>query len=99
MKRLLHTVNQSPFTHRALEQCLAVFAVGDALLLLNNGVYGALTGQPLADRLRDKPCYGIQSDCVLRGLHPQKLIAGIQLIGYQDFVRLCTEYDLIQSWY
>lgn len=99
VKKLLHTVNQSPFSHKALEQCLVIFAAGDALLFFGDGIYAALAGQPLADQLKDKPCYGIESDLVLRGLQRQTLIAGMQLIDYPDFVRLSTEYDLVQSWY
>ena len=41
---LLHTVNKSPFLHKALESCLRSAKDGSAVLLIEDGVYGALKG-------------------------------------------------------
>ncbi len=96
---ILHTVNQSPFTHSALEQCLCYTQECDAILLLENGVYAALLTHPLSDKLSGKKCYAIEADLQARGLLEQTLASHIQLINFTDFVGLTTQYKLVQSWY
>ena len=94
----LHTVNQSPFEHGALAQCLCYAQESDAILLLENGVYAALNTQPLAEKLMGKHCYAIEADINARGLS-NKLATNIQLIDFTDFVRLSVQYKRVQSWY
>jgi len=99
MKRsILHIVNQSPFEKPCLKQCLDSFSSGDAIIFLENGVYSLLPDHTQAPQLISKKCYAIKADIEARGL------AGTQkssttLIDFKDFVQLCTEYDLVQSWY
>ncbi len=40
----LHTVNKSPFATQALLSCLNHAKAGDAVLLIEDGVYGGLGG-------------------------------------------------------
>ena len=47
----LHTANRSPFEHGALAGCLARVRPGSAVLLIEDGVLGALAGSPHAARL------------------------------------------------
>ncbi len=96
---ILHTVNQSPFSNKTLQQCLSTYTDGDGILLLENGAYAALLSQPLANLLEHKTCYVIEADLQARGLLEQELAANIQLIHYEKFVQLSTEYDVVQSWY
>ena len=96
---ILHTVNQSPFNKNTLKQCLDCYSEGDGILLLEDGVYGALSSQPLANHLNAKNCYAIGADIQARGLNEQSLIQYIKTIDFQQFVQLCTQYDLVQSWY
>ena len=46
----LHTVSRSPFRDVALESCLRVALPGSAVLLLEDGVYGALASGAHAAR-------------------------------------------------
>lgn len=41
---LLHTVNKSPFERNALESCLQHAKKGSSVLLIEDGVYGAIKG-------------------------------------------------------
>ena len=41
---MLHIVNKSPFTTTSLESCLRVAKPGATILLIEDGVYGALDG-------------------------------------------------------
>ena len=38
----LHTVNKSPFERNSLEGCIRLAAKGSAVLLIEDGVYGAM---------------------------------------------------------
>ena len=96
---ILHTVNQSPFTNKALEQCIHCYQKNDGILLLENGVYAALQSQPLALQMSNKACYAIAVDIKARGLSTQPLIEHITMIDYDDFVNLCTQHILVNSWY
>lgn len=99
MNDILHTLNQSPYDHYALQQCLQTFSEGDALVFFGNGVYATLQNQPYATALINKPCYVIESDLLARGLLQQTLLEDIIFIGYEEFVNLCTQYTVVQSWY
>ena len=98
-RHILHTVNQSPFTNNTLAQCLAYIDAGDAILLLEDGVYAALSSQSLAAQLTHTTCYAIKDDLKARGLLEQDRLVHITLIDMNQFVELTTQYDLVQSWY
>jgi len=100
MNTILHTVNKSPFAHQALAQCLERIKTGDSLLLLEDGVYGALSSHTHADKIRSLTvCYAIKADIEARGLRNKQLSSNIQFIDYNQFVTLSTEHELVQSWY
>lgn len=40
----LHTVNKSPFEKNALKSCLGHLCSGDAVLMIEDGVFGARRG-------------------------------------------------------
>jgi tRNA 2-thiouridine synthesizing protein B len=98
-RHILHTVNQSPFTSETLAQCLLYCGDHDAILLLENGVYGALKSHALATQMTGKTCYVMTGDLQARGLLEQGQQTHIQLIDMHRFVELATQYDLVQSWY
>ena len=45
----LHTVNKSPFTTQALLSCLNHAKAGDAVLMIEDGVYGGLSGTGMSE--------------------------------------------------
>lgn len=99
----LHTVNKSPFSHSTLASCATVCRGGDGLLLIEDGVYGALESAPCADQLAQLTKQGIKvfaldPDICARGLS-DKLLQGIERTDYEGFVRLSAEHRCIQSWY
>ena len=97
---ILHTINQSPFNKSTLQECINFYQQHDAIILLENGVYGALSSQPLASELQHKTCYALRSDLDARGLNNREaLLENIHTIDYPQFVQLVTEYDKVQSWY
>ena len=88
----LHIVNQSPYSGSALGDCLKAFAEGDALLLIEDGVYGARAHQPLPE----KNIYCLKADAEARGV---TVADHIECIDESRWVALCTEHNPIVSWF
>jgi tRNA 2-thiouridine synthesizing protein B len=99
---MLHTVNKSPFEKNSLQTCLRLSKPGSGILLIEDGVYGALKGSEVATRLgeqmRDRQVYVLGPDLKARGLDQDKLIDGIEVVDYDGFVRLAAEAPKVQSW-
>ena len=96
---ILHTVNRSPFQQATLAQCIQRYADGDGIILLEDGVYGALQHSPQARQLSATNCFAIETDMQARGLSDKSLIEAIELIDFEHFVELSCRYSLVMSWY
>ena len=99
----LHTVNKSSFTHNTLKSCISICANNDGILLLEDGVFGALHSAPDADSLialhnKGTTIYALSADVKARALE-YKIASHIQLANYEEFVALTTHHKRIQSWY
>lgn len=99
---MLHTVNRSPFETNALTSCLNHALDGAAVLLHEDGVYGALAGATTetlvsvaAGRLS---MYVLMPDLRARGIAVERLVSGIKPVDYGDFVDLASTHDKVQSW-
>jgi tRNA 2-thiouridine synthesizing protein B len=99
---ILHTVNKSPFEKSTFRSCLDHAKSGDAVLLIEDGVYAATKGtvaaQLIADRNGDVALYALGADLAARGISDQSLIEGISVVDYGGFVDLVTEHDVSQAW-
>lgn len=102
---ILHTVNKSPFTTTLLQECLAILGQGHSLLLIEDGVYGALATTPLAGALQahcerhQRRLFALREDLEARGLNEELLLPQIQAVGYPEFVQLAAEHKSVQSWF
>ena len=105
---LLHTVNKSAFDNSALGDCLAVVSADDAVLLIENGVYGALNNSPSKlshiENIKQLSASGtrfyvLQADCEARGLAESALLPAVTVVDDAGFVALAAEASAIQSWY
>lgn len=98
---ILHTVNKSP-AMPVLANCLRFLADEDALLLLEDGVYGAIHGDnnnSVATAIdAGIAVYAIEADITARGLGG-RLIEGVQLIDYAGFVDLCANHSSVKNWF
>ncbi|GGY70494.1 protein TusB [Cellvibrio zantedeschiae] len=99
----LHTINKSPFSHTTLASCLQVCGNQDGILLLEDGVFGALGTAPCAEELSTLinsglKVYALTSDVIARGLK-EKVRDDISLTDYNGFVQLSIEHNCVQSWY
>ena len=98
----LHTVNISPFDRSSLETCLRLAGKGNALVLLEDGVYGSMQGSNASGMvekaLSDVSIYVLGADMKARGVDESKIIDGIKVIDYKGFVDLTVENDKVNAW-
>ncbi|MEX2367023.1 MAG: sulfurtransferase complex subunit TusB [Pseudohongiellaceae bacterium] len=98
---ILHTVNKSPRASSCMDSCLRFMLPGCGLLLLEDGVYGAMATPENHQRLTAVPdncrLYVLEEDLLARGLL-QTVSEVFEIISYQGFVEICTEYSKIQNW-
>ena len=79
---ILHVVNQR------LSTAPDFVAPGDAIVLIENGVYSRISA-------RDSDVYCLSADCDARGV---SVAEGMKTISYEEFVTLCTEFDKVVTW-
>ncbi len=98
---MLHTVNKSPTDRNTLESCLRHAANGSAVLLIEDGVYGALKGTQFSkiieEAIKKVPIYALQPDIEARGVQG-RVIEGVKLVDYGGFVDLVAQHNAVQSW-
>ena len=98
----LHIINKSPFSHGSLEACLRLAKSGSAILLIEDGVYAAQTSTSVSDALssamQNHKVYALDSDLSARGLHAERLLAGVETVDYAGFVQLAVDHDTPNSW-
>lgn len=96
----LHTVNKPPRSGSALAECLRAARPGDAVLLIEDGVYAAATGSDALPRIQADGLrlYALRADIAARGLE-RHLADGVELVDDAGFVGLCCEYRTVCSWY
>ena len=94
---LLHTVNKSPFEKNSLETCLRIAVEGSSVLLMEDGVYGAMNGTSLNGMLSDAgnrlQFYVLSPDLKARGLSEENVMEGIEVVDYDGFVDLVVAHD------
>ena len=99
---ILHTVNKSPFEKNSLRSCIEHALQGSAVLLIEDGVYGAINNTAIAETVKKAmeniAVYALKSDIDARGINQDHLIDKIELVDYSGFVKLATEHDKVQSW-
>ena len=95
---ILHTVNK---TSEPLARCLALVASGDAVLLLEDGVYATLDNdgnRSLWDNCSsDTRVFALGPDLAARGIS-DKMLPHINEVTWQEFVALSVESDKVVSW-
>ncbi len=98
----LHTVNKSPLDRNALESAVGHASKGNAILLIEDGIYGAMKGTAksalITDAIGDISFYVMGPDLKARGIDESKVIDGIKVVDYKGFVDLVAEHDATQSW-
>ena len=98
----LHTINKSPFEKNSLDACLRLAAKGSSVLLIEDGVYGAMQGTVKSAAIEsangDISFYVLGPDLKARGISEDKLIDGFKVVDYSGFVSLTVDNDKVQAW-
>ncbi len=98
----LHTVNKSPLDRNALESAINHASKGNAVLMIEDGVYGAMAGTQksgiVSDAMDDISFYVMGPDLKARGIDEGRIIDGVKVVDYSGFVALVAEHDATQSW-
>jgi len=98
----LHTVNKSPFASQSLRSCLKHVREGDAVLMIEDGVYGATGGTAMSSDVekaaKNVSVYVLGPDLRARGIETTRLAAGVSVKDYAGFVELAAEHDITNAW-
>jgi tRNA 2-thiouridine synthesizing protein B len=98
----LHTVNKSPFEKNALESAVKFSLAGSTILLIEDGVYGAMKDTAASDMVKnamsDRKVCALKSDLMARAIKDDRLIEGIEVVDYSGFVDLVEANDKVQAW-
>lgn len=98
---ILHTVNKSPFDKNSLERAIGVAKEGSSVLMIEDGVYGAMKGASssamVEAAMKTVKVYALSEDLAARGVN-DRVIDGIELVDYAGFVKLAAEHAQVQSW-
>lgn len=94
---LLHILNRTPDTP-ACRQALSAMGPADRLLLIEDGVIGALPAQRTAFPGMEGRLYVLQEDLEARGLR-DRLADDVQVVDVEGFVALTEACERTVSWY
>ncbi|TAN64633.1 MAG: sulfurtransferase complex subunit TusB [Methylobacter sp.] len=98
---MLHLIFQSPPDTAVLERIDS----GDVVVFLENAVLRALQNsdisdmsEALAQKVGGSRFCVLSDDIAVRGILPDELIEGLEVIDYADLVELTVNNPVIQSW-
>ncbi len=98
---MLHIVNKSPSQTGSLASCLRMALPGQAVLLIEDGIYGATAGSSSEAAVRAAAgkvkFYALKPDLEARGMTARAL-EGVTLVDYGGFVDLVAEHGTPNSW-
>ena len=97
---MLHTVNKSPLDRNTLASCIRLAKPGSAILLIEDGVFGALETETNLELWQNclAKTFVLQEDTEARGLN-KNIAERFKSISYQEFVALTLEYNAVHAWY
>ena len=98
---MLHIVNKSASERSSVESCLRMATKGSAVLLIEDAVYAATTGNAVAAKIQaaaaDLKIYALGPDLAARGMSG-RVLDGVNVVDYGGFVDLVAEHNSCQSW-
>ncbi|MCE8031750.1 sulfurtransferase complex subunit TusB [Billgrantia tianxiuensis] len=95
---ILHILNRPPSSSLVYRDALAAMDATDRLLLIEDGVLGALTAQIRHFQAIEGRLFALREDLSARGLEGQ-CDASVQVVDVDGFVTLTEEADKTVSWF
>jgi len=90
-------ISRGPSTN-LLASCSSLLKRGDAILFIEDGIYFCFGEFVDRTTTQEIPIYALSEDLIARGLIDRSNNAA-ELVDYNDFVRLCCQYEKIVSWF
>ncbi len=98
----LHTVNKSPFQNQTLISCLGHAKAGDSVLLMEDGVYGAMSGNAMSEVVAgmgaNVKLFVLGADVTARGIDAGRVAEAVTSVDYEEFVEMAASCDRVQNW-
>lgn len=98
---MLHIINKSPFQASTLQSALKLAKAGDAVLLIEDGVYAATAASAVAALVQQAAgtlsVHVLKPDADARGL-ADRLLPQVKPVDYAGFVDLVAEHNTSHSW-
>ena len=95
---MLHLIFQSPIQLAVLQR----IEPGDVVVFLENSVFRILktdfSTEMLMPLLVTNRLCVLTEDLIIRGIEPDRLLTGIDVIEYSELVDLSVKHPVIQSW-
>lgn len=82
----------------ALEPCLARATTGDAILLIEDGVYAAMDGA-LPPPAKSHQLYVLREHLTLRGLDAVRVESAVTQVDFPGFVALAVQHGQSMEWH
>ena len=99
---ILHTVNRSPFEKSSLASCIDHALDASGILLMEDAVYAALNNTQVQDLVTEAlgrvKIYALGPDLKARGIAPERVLDGVEIVDYEGFVDLAAAHDSVQAW-
>lgn len=95
---ILHILNRPPSSSRVYREALAAMGSTDRLLLIEDGVLGALTSQVRHFQQVEGRLFALREDLDARGLLG-RCESSVQVVDVDGFVLLTEEADKTVSWF
>lgn len=93
----LHTINKP----LAFQHCVALVAAGDAILLIEDGVYAAMDYDANRFLLESLPAdvslHALADDLAARGIS-DTMLPRFESVTWEQFVALAATHDKVVSW-
>jgi tRNA 2-thiouridine synthesizing protein B len=89
---MLHIISTSPFQNTALQECRKIAQAGDALVLLTDAVYAALTDEKLFSGLQ---IFALADHMDARGIAAPDWIT---CIDHDQMVALTCQHHPVHTW-
>lgn len=98
----LHIINTSPNSRSGLASCLGIIQEGDGIIFIEDAVIAVKKNtkheQLLKEKIPSGKCYALKPDLDARGIKLEQISSEVELLDYNGFVRVTTEFARTLTW-
>ena len=96
---ILHIINKTKDA-TLIDQCMRYCSQGDSVLLVEDGVYLALTSSPSlpSELSNDITLYALKEDLIVRGLELDKVQMNVKPVHMSEYIELTASHSKVINW-